>query len=204
MKLLSKRISPILKLVLLFSLLIGGSHAKVVSSDRFILRVVDRIISVQDLKYQSRNLKVLSCAYEDSFVIQYFGSRTIKDLQSFVQHLPETNESVRNYLHQQEKSLSSIRKLFKLLRYSEDQKTTVSQNVIKLIRESIQSNHCNLKILHKDSLKTNFIGLLEVELYLRARYGSQLKAGQKFDLIKPSIDLFIESLDKQFYHEYFW
>jgi hypothetical protein len=58
--------------------------------------------------------------------------------------------------------------------------------------------------LYKDTLKTNFIGLIEAELYLRTRYGAQLKQSRGFDGIRSSIELFIESLDKQFAHEYYW
>ena len=44
-----------------------------------------------------------------------------------------------------------------------------------------------------------------MEIYLRSRYEGQLKGQKKnFDIIRPSIDLFVDSLDKQFTHEYYW
>lgn len=175
-----------------------------VSSDRFLVKILDRTVSIQDIAYQLRNVKGLNCVYDDSFVVQYFGKGFIQSLSTFVEKFPEADDEVRRYMHSNEENLKNIRFLFKLLRYSEDQKTEVSSKLAKLIRDSAKENKCNTEILYKDSLKTNFISLIELELYLRARYGSQIKANQKFDTIKPSIDLFVESLDKQFTHEYYW
>jgi hypothetical protein len=45
---------------------------------------------------------------------------------------------------------------------------------------------------------------MEMELYLRARYGGQYKTSQRFEAVRSSIELFVESLDKQFTHEYYW
>jgi sulfur relay (sulfurtransferase) DsrC/TusE family protein len=204
MKSLSKKISPILKFLLLFNLLIGGLHAEVVSSDRFLIKILDRTVSLQDIKYQFRNLKALHCIYDDSFVIRFFEKNFLKELDKFLQDFPEGDEEVRRYLHRHESILKKIRYFFKMLRYSEDQKTDVSPKLTQLIRESAKENKCNSEVLYKDTLKTNFIALMEMELYLRSRYGGQLKGSSQFDAVRQSIELFIESLDKQFQHEYYW
>jgi hypothetical protein len=206
MKLLNKKISPILKLVLLFSLIIGETGAStLVSSDRFLLKIVDKTISLQDFKYQSRNLRALNCIYEDAFVVQYFEKSFIRDWENLLDKFPTNDEDVAKYLHQNEDLLKKIRYFFKVLRYSEDQKMVVSSEVIKLIRSGVKENKCERDILYKDDLKTNFLALLQLELYFRSRYASQLKSSSAgFAIVKPSIDLFMESLDKQFGHEYFW
>lgn len=205
MKLLSKRISEILKSVLLCNLLlIGGLYADVVSSDKFLLKILDRTISLDDITYQLRNIKALDCIYDDALVIQFFEKKFIKDLDKFVKNFPAKDDEARKYMHLHEGELLKIRQFFKILRYSEDQKTEVSPALAKLIRESTNENKCGTGVLHKETLKTNFISLLEMELYFRARYGVQLKNNQKFDVIKTSVELFVESLDKQFTHEYYW
>ena len=203
MKLLSKRISLTLKLVLLFNL-IGGSHAAVVSSDRFLIKILDRTISVQDIQYQFRNLKALDCVYDNSFVMQFFEKKFLKDLEAFLKNIPTEDLEVRKYLHDQETTLKNVRYFFKMLRYSEDQRSDVSANLTKLVRESVRVNECGVDVLYKDTLKTNFLSLLELELYLKARYGGQLKSQASFSSIRPSMELFVESLDKQFNHEYYW
>lgn len=175
-----------------------------VSSDRFLIKILDRTVSIQDITFQLRNIRALDCIYEDALVVQYFEKSFIKDLDAFVKNFPSADDEVRRYMHSHDADLKKIRYFFKMLRYSEDQKTEVSTKLSKIIREGTQENKCGAGVLYKDTLKTNFISLLEMELYLRARYGSQLKNNQKFDSIRPSIELFVESLDKQFGHEYYW
>lgn len=204
MKLLNKRISRISKSVLLYSLLIGGSYAGVISSDRFLVKILDRTISFQDIEYQLRNLKGLKCIYDDSLVIQYFETKFVKNLESFVKNFPKEEPLVKKYLHENEDTLRDIRYFFKMLRYSEDQKNDVNKKLESIIRESAKENNCNSEVLYKDTLKTNFKSLLEMELYLRSRYSAQIKTTGKFESVRPSISLFVESLDKQFAHEYYW
>ena len=204
MKSLNKKISQISKLALLYSFLIGGSHAEVISSDRFLLKILDQIVSHKDIEYQLRNLKALNCLYDDSYILKYFEKAYLKELSLFIDKFPSTDEDVRKYLHANEMILHKTRHLFKMLRYSEEQKMDVNAQLTKLIRESVKENKCNSEILYRDTLKTNFIALIKLELYLRARYGGQLKGSASFDSMRPSIELFVESLDKQFTHEYYW
>jgi hypothetical protein len=195
-----------LKLALLYSLLmVETSVAKLVSTDRYIIKIVDRSVSFQDFEYQLRNLKALNCIYDDSLVIKYFHDSFIKETETFVAKFPSQNDEVVTFLHQNEPQLLKLRHFFKMLRYSEDQKSKVSPVLSKLIRDSSKENKCGTSVLYKDTLKTNFIALMQMEIYLRSRYGHQMKTeNSSFDSIRPSIDLFVESLDKQFSHEYYW
>lgn len=195
-----------MKFLLLFNLLIGGLHAQeLVSSDRFILKILDRTISLQDINYQSRNLRALDCIYSDALVVTYFEKKFLTDLDGFLKKFPAGDEEVVRYLHAHADLLKKVRFFFKMLRYSEDQNSKISVELTKLIREGTRENNCQKAILHKDSLKTNFKSLIEMELYLRSRYEGQLKGNRRdFDTIRTSIDLFVDSLDKQFQHEYYW
>ncbi len=178
---------------------------KLLSSDRFLLKVVDRAISIQDIGYQLRNLKALDCIYSDALVVSYFEKKFLSTLDTFIQNFPNEDAKISDYLKQQEVLLKKIRHFFKMLRYSEDQNKKVSVELSKLIREGTRENNCQNAILHKDSLKANFKSLMVMELYLRSRYEGQLRSNKRnFDFIRPSIDLFVESLDKQFAHEYYW
>lgn len=203
---LSKRTLLISKFLLLFNFLIGGLQAQeLVSSDRFLLRILDRTISLQDISYQLRNLKALECIYSDALVVSYFEKKFLKELEGFTSKFPKSDEDAVKYLHENAELLKKIRFFFKMLRYSEDQNKKVSPELARLIREGTKENNCQKAILHKDSLKTNFKSLIEMELYLRSRYEGQLKGSNRdFDAIRTSIDLFVDSLDKQFQHEYFW
>jgi len=152
-----------------------------------------------------RNLKALHCVYSDSLVINYFGKNFAKNLEKFLKKLPKDINTQSSYLRAQKEMLLQVRLFFKMLRYSEDQNKKVNQSAVELIRESAQVNKCDREILYKDRVKTNFQALLELEIYLKSRYEGQLKSTRtQFHTIKPSIDLFVETLDKQFTHEYYW
>ncbi len=169
------------------------------------MKILDRTISLQDFQFQLRNLKGLNCVYSDSLVVQYFESSFIKEFETFLANFPEKDFEVRKHMHLNEELLKKIRYFFKILRYSEDQKTPVTPRITNLIREGVTENKCDQDILYKETLKTNFIELIQMELYLRSRYGGQLKTSSRsFQTIRSSIDLFVDSLDKQFLHEYYW
>lgn len=207
MKSLSKKISEISKSALLYSFFITGVSAQVltpVSSDRYIMKILDRTVSIQDIGFQLRNLGALHCIYDDAFVIRYFDKKFLPELKTFMDKFPKENTDIRTYLQANELILKKIRTFFKMLRYSEDQEGNVSLELAKLIREGTKENRCGTSVLYKDTLKTNFIALLQMELYLRSRYGNQLKTSRNFEEIRSSADLFVESLDKQFPHEYYW
>ncbi len=200
-----------MKFLLLFNFLIMTAQAQeakapeLISTDRFLLKVVDRAITLQDINYQLRNLNALDCIYSDALVVSYFEKSFLKELETFVKGLPKEDAEVSKYLHAHADLLKKIRHFFKMLRYSEDQNKKVTYELSKLIREGTRENNCQKAILHKDSLKSNFKSLIEMELYLRSRYEAQLRSSKRnFDFIRPSIDLFVESLDKQFLHEYYW
>ena len=137
-------------------------------------------------------------------VVQYFEKGFIHDLNQFVNKFPKDEVEIKRYLHTNQDLLKKVRLYFKMLRYSEDQKTEVSGKLMAILRESVVENKCDKDVLYKETLKTNFLSLMELELYLKARYGGQLKNNQRFDTIRSSVDLFVESLDKQFNHEYYW
>jgi hypothetical protein len=168
------------------------------------MRIIDRTVSAQDVGYQHRNVAALGCIDDDAIVVRYFGKAFIRDLGAFADKFPTEPQKAREYLHRHEGLLKQIRLLFKLLRYADDQKGRISPELSRIIRQGTRENKCDVEILHKDTLKTNFITLLQLELYLRSRYGGQLKSSRTFEDIRPSVDLFVESLDKQFIHEYYW
>ena len=195
------------KFLLLFS---QGSYAapspqeKVLSNERFIFRIVDQSIGLSDIRFQRRNIQGLDCVNNESLIIRYFEKGFAGELDKFLNKFPEETKDVPDYLHNNQPILKKLRILFKLLRYADDQQTNVSVDVRKLIRETAKEYKCSNEILFKDDLKTNFKQLLRLELYLRGRYGNQLVDKRSFESIRQSMELFMDSLDKQFSHEYFW
>lgn len=195
------------KFLLLFSQVsyaAPSSQEKVLTSERFIFKIVDQSVGISDVKFQLRNLQGLDCVNNQSLIIRYFGKGFALGMSRFVKDLPQDSNLVSPYLHKHQELLKKMRLFFKLLRYADDQQTSVGQDIRKLVRESAKEYKCNTEILYKDDLKSNFKQLLRLEMYVRGRYGSQLADNRSFESIKQSMDIFMDSLDKQFGHEYFW
>ena len=203
MKLLNKTISEISKFLLLFNLCLYPVKGFTETSDRFLLKIVDKTISLKDINFQLRNFQALQCAYPSSIIQNYFGENFLKTWKSFLAKMPMNDKDISLYMHSQEEFLKSLRLYFKLLRYSLDQRGEVSKEVTSLMKESLRESKCSKDVFFKKRLKTSFVELLKAELYLKSRYGNQLKDERNASTVKDSIDLFMESLDKQFYHEYY-
>lgn len=203
MKLLNKTILGTSKFLLLFNLIFipVGGHSKI--SDRFLFKIVDKTISLQDLQFELRNLQALKCAYPSSILKKYFGPQFIKNWQKFLRKMPSESKEISLYLYEQETFLKELRLYFKLLRYSADQRAEITASLNELMIESMKENKCSQDIFYKDGLKTSFYLVLKSEMYLKSRYGNQLTDTRSAGSVKSSIDLFMESLDKQFYHEYY-
>lgn len=203
MKLLNKTISEISKFLLLFNLILIPVSGFSQTSDRFLLKIVDKTISLRDIEFQLRNFKALHCAYPNSIINDYFGSKFTQNWQKFLKDMPKDSKEVSLYMHTKDDFLKSLRLYFKLLRYSYDQRGEISRELTSLMSESMVSHKCSKDVFYKSRLKTNFLDLLKAELYLKSRYGNQLQDARNASTVKDSIDLFMESLDKQFYHEYY-
>ena len=161
-----------------------------VSSDRFLIRILDKTVSFQDIRIQLRNLKALNCIYEDSYVIRYFKTDFINQMEDFLVKMPKKEDEIKSYLHSREGVLKELRYFFKMLLYVQDQKIEVSSKVKNLMRESAEQNKCSTGVFYKDTLKTNFNTLMEMEVYLRTRYGSQMKTKESFDNVRSSLEIF--------------
>jgi hypothetical protein len=206
MKWLSKKILLTSKFLLLFNLTVGVASAlELVSSDRFLLKIVDRAVSVQDIQFQIRNLKALNCLYPDALLVAYFEKKFITEIEQIILSPSAKNSELNEKLQGKLELIKKLRIFLKLMRYAEDQNQILSTDLVKLIREGSLANRCQTDVLYGDDLKTNFKTLIQAELFLRARYKGQAKGKvRNIDVIRPSIDLFLDSLDKQFSHEYFW
>lgn len=203
MKLLNVTILEISKYLLLFSFACLPIRGYSQTSDRFLLKIVDKTISVRDLHFFLRNFKALNCAYPDSITFNYFGKSFVLDWQNFLNNLPDGNREISRYLYEKEEFLKKLRLFFKLVRYSSDQRAEITPELNSLMIESMKVNKCSQDVFYKDRLKSTFYNVLKVELYLKSRYGSQLSDSRNASSVKSSIDLFMESLDKQFHHEFY-
>jgi hypothetical protein len=206
MKLLNIKTLVILKLVLLFNGTLGWADNKVISSDKLILKISDQVFALSDFRFQFRNLKALDCIYShNSIVIQYFGRSFLTKFDRFLEKYPEETSEIARFHKNHEFFLKQLRFFFKGIKYADDQKLVFNETLESLIKESASLNRCDQSVLKENKLKANFVSLLRLELYLRTRYSGSKEKVNKNELkrLKDSIDLFVESIDKQLPHEYF-
>src|SRR5690606_33116645 len=114
MKLLNKTISEISKYLLLFSIVFLPIRGFTQTSDRFLLKIVDKIISVKDLHFGLRNLEALDCAYSGSIIHNYFQKSFVREWKDFLKDLPTESKEISRYLYQKEAFLKKLRLYLKL------------------------------------------------------------------------------------------
>lgn len=187
---------------------ISATKKDILSQDRYFFKIINTVISQKDLSYLERNLKVLKCVFETPVLTDLFSSELVKNLSHFLTQLPSSHkiddQKVRDKLKSHEKMMKKLRMLFKLLLYVKNQSILIRPQMIQLVRSTIKENKCSEDVFYKKSLKTNFLELLKLEIYLKSRYGTQMKKNDEIDVTKASLSTFVESLDKQYSHEYFW
>jgi len=197
MKLINKKILVISKLVLLFNYALAG-EGNFISEDRLLFKISDKVISQEDIGYFDRNIKTLKCLYPDSLTYRYFGEEFVETLSRF-QNTDFPSEVKKDLIFK--KKLVS---LFKLLKYSDSQRLGLSKDLVSLVKESIRVNRCKTDVLFKGELRANFKSLLSLELYLKSRYATSLKGQDSQGDLRQSMDILIESIDKQYQHEFYF
>jgi hypothetical protein len=137
---------------------------------------------------------------DDTLVIQYF-EKSFMQNSILLSRIFQPDEEVRRYLHGNERSKrpDSSSKCFVIRKMK-----VVSPALTKIIRESAKENKCNTENLYKDTLKTNFITLMEMELYLRADYGVSRKKTKVSKLSNLQLNFCRIPSISLFGHEYCW
>lgn len=170
--------------------------------DRFLFRVADQVISLQDLRLADDDFVALKCHLPDSLVLEFLGSSFQKRLHENVLVL----EKLDGQLGENRPLvifLASIRQIWKLLNYVDTQEVTITSELEKSL---LAPSKCPSIASSDKKLKASFKRWLRVEIYLRSRYaqnGIDQKVEKKEKRFQ-SINLFIDSLDKQIAHEDFW
>lgn len=187
-------------LILAFLLSVSARAAD--QRDRFIFRVADQVVSLQDLKSTDQDWSALRCHLPDSLIIEYVGEAFRKKLQENIGVLEKldkplgANAPLTIFL-------GSMRSFWKLLTYIDNQEVGLLPELEKTF---LRSSHCPSVEGEPKKLRASFRRWLRVEIYLRSRYGQGdiSKDGERIQKRHQSISLFVDSLDKQVTHEDFW
>lgn len=170
--------------------------------DRFLFRVGDQVVSVQDFVLTDADFDALQCHLPDSLVIEYVGAGFQKKLHESV----ATLDGLKTPLKENTPLvifISSMRQIWKLLSYVDSQEVAIAP---QLEKGFLQPSKCPTVAGSDKKMRASFRRWLRVEVYLRSRYaptGVKDEAGRKGKRFQ-SISLFVDSLDKQVGHEDFW
>jgi hypothetical protein len=185
---------------LTFIFLISFSHfgrTELVYQDALILKVVDKIYSVQDLKKIYQNYLNLKCFFEDEKIGQ---------LASLQNGISEQHFSINKNLSAEQKlNYNKLKILVKLLTYVEAQNISIDQKIISSLFESYQALECSPQFIDvNNNKKVNkiFEQLLKLHIFLKSRYQA---ANQNSDTKELSgLSLFVDSIDKQLSDSFYW
>ena len=171
-------------------------------SDRFLFRVVDQVVGLQDLRLTDADLSALQCHFSDSLLIEYVGPGFISQLHEVIPQLETLKTPLREKLPLVI-FLSSVRQGWKLLSYIDGQEVQITSELEKGL---LKPSKCPRVQGERQKLRASFRRWLRVEIYLRSRYAQGGISNDKGKIEKrfQSINLFVDSLDKQLVHEDFW
>jgi hypothetical protein len=181
-------------------MLLGTVAAK--RGDRYLFRVADQVIGVEDMGQAHVDLTTLECHFSDALLIEYLGEGFLAKLEKEVAALSKLTTP----LGEQTPLvifLSAVRQKWKLMVYVDSQEVDVAADLEKGL---LKSKGCAGIAGSDGKIRGSFRKWLRVEIYLRSRYGQGKTASDtsRRDKRLQSINLFVDSLDKQVTHEDFW
>jgi len=170
--------------------------------DRYLFRLGEVVVGVNDLAQGHADLVALRCRFPDTFLEAWTSPSYLTKSKATVAKLA----SATTPLGQDQSSiifLASLRQLWKLLVYVDGQEVTISKDLEKQI---INTSGCPSVTMSGGKMRDSFRRWLRVEVYLRARYAPSGMKSEKDWREKRllSISQFADSVDKQLNHENFW
>lgn len=172
-------------------------YAEVVYEDALILKVVDKIYSVQDLKKVYRNYQNLKCFFDDE---------KIGELAALQTKIPDTHFSIsKNLSPEQKVNYNKLKILIKLLTYVESQNISIDQKIISSLFDSYKALECSPEFIDENNnkkLNSVFEKLVKLHIFLKSRYQVSSQNSDSKEL--SGLSLFVDSIDKQLSDSFYW
>ncbi len=195
----TSRLAPRFRAFLVALLITAPALAE---GDRFLFRVGDQVVGARDLGQAADDLTAIGCRFPDSLLLEYLGEGYLVKLR----HERDVLAGLKTPLASSVPTtifLASLRRVWKLLAYVDTQEVTLAP---ALEKEVLKAKGCPSAEATRGQMRASFRRWLRVEVYLRSRYGQGRPGAdaERRDKRFHSIDLFVDSLDKQMSHENFW
>jgi hypothetical protein len=164
--------------------------------------VSEQVVGVEDLAQAHVDLTALQCHFPDALLVEYLGEGFLAKLAKEA----GTLASLSTPLGEQTPLVifvSAVRQKWKLMVYVDSQEVDITADLESGL---LKSKSCAKLATSDGKMRGSFRRWLRVEIYLRSRYGQGITAADssRKERRLQSINLFVDSLDKQVSHEDFW
>ncbi len=168
--------------------------------DRFLFRVADQVVAGDDLTQAGEDLTALACRVPDSLLVDYLGKGLAPKLREEAVALAKLEGPLKGHTPRII-FLGTLLRYWKLVTFVEGQEVEIPA---ALEKELATGQSCPTVIDPDNRMRASFRRWLRTEIYLRSRYARAGAASSRPEKRRESIELFVDSLDKQLDHEVFW
>ncbi|MBL7663995.1 MAG: hypothetical protein JNM93_02590 [Bacteriovoracaceae bacterium] len=169
------------------------AQGQVVKQNMALFRVVDNVYTLDEVKKLTVGLRNFSCALSDSVVFKAFNLKALDLVEIGKLKYQAT------YPEKILKTLDTLRIIEKIHVYIEAQNVTVTQSVYGALKSSAEVNRCSTLDFEAPMTKKN----IKMEIYFRSRFLDQAMVTNSVDS-KQQIQQFIDSVEKQIFHEKYY
>lgn len=178
---------------------------KLVQQDAFIFRVMNEVVSLNDMQRDYGLLQDLKCYYPESVLVIIFDNlKKNADELNFTSLTPKQI----TYDKSQKDFFSKVIKFYKLKTYTSSHRVVIAPALIGGLYTVAKRSGCRLAGFESsDKLQANFEQILKMEIFLRSRFLPDEKgppSKERLVKVKSSARLFLESVSKQITEEVFW
>jgi hypothetical protein len=178
---------------------------KLLQQDAFIFRIMNDVISFNDMKRDYGYLLDLKCLYPESILIVIFEElKKDADTIKFEQLTPDKI----SYDKQQKDFFKKVINFYKLKAYTQTHQVMINPALITGFYAVGKRSKCNMDgFASSKKFKDHFAHIVKMEIFLRSRFLPDQKGppdAARLTKIKGSANLFVESVSKQITEEVFW
>lgn len=171
--------------------------------ERFLFRVGEEVVSLNDLMQAEKDIAALHCRFDDSLFLAHLGDKFSVQLHQLNSSLEDVTKSIRDN-KADTVFLTRVRQNWKLLSFVDTQDVALTPQLEDATKAV---SGCPPITDTAGKMRSSFRRWLRAEIYLRSRYGGSDHGSSKKEAMEKrlqSVGFFLETLEKQVSHEDFW
>jgi len=191
--------------ILLLTNISAFAAPRLLQQDAFIFRIMNFVVSFNEMQRDYRYLQDLKCLYPESILVVIFEDlKKSADKIGFAKLTPAD----LTFTNEQKEFFKQAIKFYKLRAYTETHQVVINPALIAGFYTVGKRSQCRMDgFVSSKEFKENFATLVKTEIFLRTRFLPDQKGPpdqERLAKIKESAELFVESVSKQITEEVFW